>query len=86
MKRRVAVLSAALFALTAAPSFAQEMVTFGAKVGINFANVSLDPEDDDCCEHSDPHTGSFQCRDVHRLPISQSRLRKRRPPTGRPVR
>jgi hypothetical protein len=40
--------------LSASPSFAQGNFSAGVKAGVNFANISLDPEDEGCC---DPKTG-----------------------------
>jgi opacity protein-like surface antigen len=50
MKLRVLALMAALVVFTAAPSFAQVNFSAGVKGGVNFAKLSFDPEQDDCCD------------------------------------
>jgi hypothetical protein len=42
-----AIITFALLVAIAAPAAAQEGAGFGAKVGINFANLNFDPEDDE---------------------------------------
>jgi hypothetical protein len=46
MKVRVTVLVAAVLLLAARPGFSQDMLTYGLKVGINFADIAS-PDDDD---------------------------------------
>jgi hypothetical protein len=53
MKVRLLLTLVVVISLSASPSFAQNL-SGGVKGGVNFANLSLDPEDDDCC---DPKTG-----------------------------
>jgi hypothetical protein len=50
MKLRVLAITAALVVLTAAPGFAQSNFSAGVKGGVNFANLSFDPEQEGCCD------------------------------------
>ena len=54
MKLRTLSTLAVLVCLWASPSFAQGNFSAGVKGGVNFANLSFDPEDESCC---DPKTG-----------------------------
>jgi hypothetical protein len=45
-----AILAALFTLVVAAPGFAQGVATFGAKAGVNFADVSVDPADEGCCD------------------------------------
>jgi hypothetical protein len=54
MKVRLLLGLVVLICLSASPSFAQVNFSSGVKAGVNFANLSLDPEDEFCC---DPKTG-----------------------------
>ena len=52
MMYRVVPFLASFLLFTAAPGLAQ--VSSGVKAGVNFSNVSFDPEDEECC---DPRVG-----------------------------
>ena len=49
--KRVLLLMAAFVVLSATPSVAQSNFSAGVKAGVNFAKISLDPDDEACCDN-----------------------------------
>ena len=50
MKLKVGIVLAVLIGMIASPSFAQPMLNFGIKGGLNLAKISVDPSDSGCCD------------------------------------